>query len=80
MAISLDGWSFLASKDLIMEIVSVCSVYYRIILLDYVESQSPAGWPRLKVRQQAPQHIVRGIVDRRTKRNRVFMRQRAINS
>lgn len=63
-----------------MEIVSVCSVYYRIILLDYVESQSPAGWPWLKVRQPGPQHIVRGIVDRRTKRSSVFMRQRATNN
>ena len=63
MAISLDDWSFLASKDLIIEIVSVCSVCYRILLLDYVESQSPAGWPWLKVRQPGPQHKVRGTVD-----------------
>lgn len=63
-----------------MEMVSVCSVCYRILLLDYVERQSPAGWPWLKVRQPGPQHKVRGFVDRRMKRSRVFMRQRATNN
>lgn len=47
----------MVSKELIVKIASICSIYYRTLILDYVEKQSSARWPWLTARQLGAQHI-----------------------